>query len=454
MLQSILAFVKYTQNSPLHEAHANVLRAPVERWCGASDPMTVVCSYAILLYWPKPPSDAATQLLHLIHDTPSNKDSRDADVELVSNAWHVATAYVDQHVCAPDGLVLDALRRDLALNQRCVSAAEMLQVLLRLAARDSRFRELHGKTCEYFVSQLRREAAIKAREAFCQLWPDYAHICMISTGKCPKALKTCIRMLEPLLQDSVPTIRAASVRALGVLWANEPNSVTMLRYDECLTWFWETAGLLDDADLLVRNRAAWTWANGCAGIQAFEESVFKALYDALGHDDDRVAVHAVRGLGSMLPLAPDTAYECAAHRACGVLTRSRTPKLRWNAATCVSRAMERRKYCPKQDKAMSNSEDIVRKVLDVCVEHLALALRHDSTFKVRRLAAQALDSLDNNDVANLGPTARAALVDAVTEADAHLETHVREASSFTEAQRHGYACISLVQALHKRLARS
>lgn len=103
---------------------------------------------------------------------------------------------------------------------------------------------------------------------------------------------------------------------------------------------------------------------------------------------------------------------------------------------------------------MSNSEDIVRKVLDVCVEHLALALRHDSTFKVRRLAAQALDSLDNNDVTNLGPTARAALVDAVTEADAHLETHVREASSFTEAQRHGYACISLVQALHKRLARS
>ena len=236
-----------------------------------------------------------------------------------------------------------------------------------------------------------------------------------------------MRLLEPLLQHSEADIRARAIRALGVLYTREEAPRSLLT---CLHAY---IRLVYDAAILVRIRAAWAWANACAHTHDI------ALYEAMRHgldDDDRVAVHAVRGLGCLLPHMPWPMYQEGVQCACRVLELSRTPKVRWNAATCVSRAMEHNASEP---------------TLSLCVWHLARALGHDTTFKVRRVAAQALQAVPDEVLTHVSPSAQSALRDAVTQADTHLTAQMH-AASFAEAQLHGHACVAYVQALRKRIA--
>ena len=52
--------------------------------------------------------------------------------------------------------------------------------------------------------------------------------------------------------------------------------------------------------------------------------------------------------------------------------------------------------------------------LSLCVWHLARALGHDTTFKVRRVAAQALQAVPDEVLTHVSPSAQSALRDAVT----------------------------------------
>ena len=235
-----------------------------------------------------------------------------------------------------------------------------------------------------------------AQDVACHVWPDY----VVTTRT-----DASVRLLEPLLQHSEADIRARAIRALGVLYTREEAPRSLLT---CLHAY---IRLVYDAAILVRIRAAWAWANACA----YSHDI--ALYEAMLHgldDDDRVAVHAVRGLGCLLPHMPWPMYQEGVQCACHVLEHSRTPKVRWNAATCVSRAMEHYASEP---------------TLSLCVWHLAHALGQDVTFKVRRVAAQALQAVPEEVLTHVSPSAQSALREAVTQADTHLTAQMHEASS-------------------------
>lgn len=385
------ALVTSTPDAALHASHESVLRAHIEPWCHASEPEACVYAYAILALWPQPPVDALPTLL--------------PHAPRVPYAWDVIATYIDMGHEAPWPQMLPLL-----LQTSCWTGfhARVLVSLLR------RTKGAHAAEFGAIMAQLQQ----CAQDVACHVWPDYVVVTCTDAS---------VRLLEPLLQHCKADIRAHAIRALGVLYTREDSPRSLLT---CMQAY---ICLVYDAHILVRIRAAWAWANACAHMHD------KALYEAMLHgldDDDRVAVHAVRGLGCLLPHMPWPMYQDGVQRACRVLEHSRTPKVRWNAATCVSRAME---------------HSVSEPTLSLCVWHLARALGQDTTFKVRRVAAQALQAVPDEVLTELSPWAQSALREAVMQADTHLTAQMHEAP-FAEAQLHGHACVTYVQALRKRIA--
>jgi len=390
VLACVRALVIYAPDAALHTSHESVLRAHIEPWL-ASELEACVYAYAILALWPQPPIDAVPRLLPHAPKAPY--------------AWDVIATYIDMGHEVPWGQLLSLL-----LQTSCWTPchARVLVSILKRA------QGAYAAEFSILMTQLQQVA----QDVACHVWPDY----VLATRT-----DASVRLLEPLLQHSEADIRARAIRALGVLYTREEAPRSLLT---CLHAY---IRLVYDAAILVRIRAAWAWANACAHTHDI------ALYDAMRHgldDDDRVAVHAVRGLGCLLPHMPWPMYQEGVQCACRVLEHSRTPKVRWNAATCVSRAMEH-----------NGSEP----TLSLCVWHLARALGHDTTFKVRRVAAQALQAVPDDVLTHVSPSAQSALRDAVTQADTHLTAQMHTAS-FAEAQLHGHACVAYVQALRKRIA--
>lgn len=390
VLACIRALVIYAPDTALHTSHESVLRAHIEPWL-ASELEACMYAYAILALWPQPPIDAVPRLLPHAPKAPY--------------AWDVIATYIDMGHEVPWGQLLPLL-----LQTSCWTPchARVLVSILKRA------QGAYAAEFSILMTQLQQVA----QDVACHVWPDY----VVTTRT-----DASVRLLEPLLQHSEADIRARAIRALGVLYTREEAPRSLLT---CLHAY---IRLVYDAAILVRIRAAWAWANACAHTHDI------ALYDAMRHgldDDDRVAVHAVRGLGCLLPHMPWPMYQEGVQCACRVLEHSRTPKVRWNAATCVSRAMEHNASEP---------------TLSLCVWHLARALGHDTTFKVRRVAAQALQAVPDEVLTHVSPSAQSALRDAVTQADTHLTAQMH-AASFAEAQLHGHACVAYVQALRKRIA--
>ena len=390
VLACVRALVIYAPDAALHTSHESVLRAHIEPWL-ASELEACVYAYAILALWPQPPIDAVPRLLPHAPKAPY--------------AWDVIATYIDMGHEVPWGQLLSLL-----LQTSCWTPchARVLVSILKRA------QGAYAAEFSILMTQLQQGA----QDVACHVWPDY----VVATRT-----EASVRLLEPLLQHSEADIRARAIRALGVLYTREEAPRSLLT---CLQAY---IRLVYDAAILVRIRAAWAWANACAHTHDI------ALYDAMRHgldDDDRVAVHAVRGLGCLLPHMPWPMYQEGVQCACRVLELSRTPKVRWNAATCVSRAMEHNASEP---------------TLSLCVWHLARALGHDTTFKVRRVAAQALQAVPDDVLTHVSPSAQSALRDAVTQADTHLTAQMHTAS-FAEAQLHGHACVAYVQALRKRIA--
>ena len=380
----------YAPDAALHTSHESVLRAHIEPWL-ASELEACMYAYAILALWPQPPIDAVPRLLPHAPKAPY--------------AWDVIATYIDMGHEVPWGQLLSLL-----LQTSCWTPchARVLVSILKRA------QGAYAAEFSILMTQLQQGA----QDVACHVWPDY----VVATRT-----DASVRLLEPLLQHSEADIRARAIRALGVLYTREEAPRSLLT---CLHAY---IRLVYDAAILVRIRAAWAWANACAHTHDI------ALYEAMRHgldDDDRVAVHAVRGLGCLLPHMPWPMYQEGVQCACRVLEHSRTPKVRWNAATCVSRAMEHNASEP---------------TLSLCVWHLARALGHDTTFKVRRVAAQALQAVPDEVLTHVSPSAQSALRDAVTQADTHLTAQMH-AASFAEAQLHGHACVAYVQALRKRIA--
>lgn len=397
----------HTHASPLHSSHADALRASVERWSAV--PTTMVDAYRVLSRWPETPADAMPRLLSLLHT---------AAPGVAEQAWRVAAEWATE-ACASAWLT--QLESDVAASapQRRTGAAYMLG---RLLTAQSQHRTSDAERLCALVPRLCGDSHEPVLLEMCRLWPEYSQIQGFDVR--------CVAVLDPLRHGSAP-VRAECARAVGV-WverAAQPGPPALQAW--LSEHLWGAQGLVHDPAPTTRARAMWALANWCAVTEHYAPVPQQVALRALT-DDERVSVHAVRAVGSLLRLAPAPVVEEALREARVLMAQDHAPKVRWNAMACIARVLEREQSTPPAAWAVG-------------VECMAAAL-DDPLFKVKRIALQALVGVPE-DVWDVLPGAtRAAVRAAVEAAQAQLDVAVQHAT-FSEAQLHARDCVALVQQL-------
>ncbi|PKI83691.1 hypothetical protein MVES_002314 [Malassezia vespertilionis] len=141
------------------------------------------------------------------------------------------------------------------------------------------------------------------------------------------------------------------------------------------------------------------------------------------------------------PVEFQTMFSRGIEAACTALKTARLPKLRWNAASCLAKAV---------DAACRAKLHGVDSRIQDAVLALAQALG-DRNCKVVRIAAQALsDLMHASDAPSLEPDTTTFLSDRVLQALEEMQARF-ERASFTEMQQHGKACTQAIEMLHALL---
>lgn len=368
----------------------------------------MVDAYRVLTRWPDPPPDAMTRL-HALLQT--------ASPDIAEQIWRVAAEWASE---AWDAAWLAQLEEDaLSTNapQRRVGAAYMLA---RLFSAQAQHRTKDAARLGDLVLRMRHDTHEPVLLEVCRLWPDYMQV--------QDAPAQCLAILAWLLRGSAP-VRAECARAVGV-WverAAQPGPPALQAWLH--EHLWGAHGLVHEGDLITRARAMWTLANWCAVTETYAPVPQQVALHALT-DDERVSVHAVRAVGSLVRLAPADEVEEALRQAQALVARDHPPKVRWNAMACVARVLEREGPTPMSAWAVG-------------VQCMAAAL-NDPLFKVKRMALQALVGVPPLVWQRLPEPTCEAVRAAVEAAHAQLDEAVQHAT-FAEAQLHARECVALVQ---------
>ncbi|XP_015603052.1 HEAT repeat-containing protein 6 isoform X2 [Cephus cinctus] len=206
-----------------------------------------------------------------------------------------------------------------------------------------------------------------------------------------------ITILFGTVRDEESAVRAAALRALGML-------VTLPTLEDDTGFLMDLADIvctgLDDKNLGVRVKAAWTLANLCDCLVRQEdnkeveqipaETVLPKLYQAsvkAAKDSDKVKCNAVRALGCILHLCPDsqilqdTTSGLDALISCATLGNDM--KVRWNACRALGFVLSE-----NPDRILPQSWR------DQVFPALCNLICHSPNFKVRTNAAWALSVCD------------------------------------------------------------
>ncbi|WFC97259.1 hypothetical protein MBRA1_003926 [Malassezia brasiliensis] len=442
LLRLVGVLLDTTGRVPLHTSHTAVLWAPVAQCAAHRSCDTRLAAYDALAGM-QPAADtyaaaatrAATDLLDLL-------DARGAPPDTAAHAWRLLARFVartDAPVPAP---LLPRLSRDVGGAPVAVrrGAVEMLAALARRLRRDAA--PAVRAQLPALVARAAHDPAADVRVAVGALWAEAE----LGAAPAPAAL---LAPLHALLRDADASVRAAAVRAVGARMeqaardgAEAAALVACLPPDAVRRAVAAPpAGLVHDAEANVRVCAAWALANYAAVLAhappAAEDGTALLAAALPLPRDEREAAHAVRTLGALLGLGVRARWWDAAPRralyvrgvdaACAALGAGRAPKLRWNAVAALARALPA--------PAGAAADAAAARGVDALVGALG-----DRTFKVQRMAAQALAGvLAERPGAALSAARHAALCAAVDAAQASLAARVQSAS-FGEVQMHAAAC--------------
>lgn len=455
LLELVRVLVVTTERVPLDPPHAAVLWAPVVRCAALDAPSAALAAYDVLAVLHADADTYAAAAADAVAYLTALLARADAEEPLRARAWALLASFLARTELAVPPSVAPLLRRDVTSGAVAVrrGAIEMLAALARLGPRTAQVPALRTALAA-LVAHAAHDRAAEVRTAVCALWAD-VDACLAPSA--PEHLAH----LHALLRDADAGVRAAAVRAVGVRLeqvAAGGDAAAAAALCACFPYEDMAAvlhaprprGLLHDADANVRVCAAWTMANYAAVLARAPPGAEhgRALLAALVElpREEREAMHGVRALGTLLALGVRHAWFTAAgagaaelyargiDATCAALAAGRSPKLRWNAATSLAKALEAARGAPVAPAAEARG-----------VAALGAAL-HDRTFKVQRMAAQALADVVAVRAPALEAAQRAALHAQAARARAALGARVRRAS-FGEAQLHAPACEAALEAL-------
>lgn len=386
---------------------------------------------------------------------------------------------------------------------RC-GAMNMLAALARLGHRTTHVPALRTML-PTLVANGARDRSLEVRMAVCRLWADFdlclgpskplhlAHLHVLTRDTVAEVRAAAVRAVGTRIEQVVVHGDEDAVESLLQCFTYEV--MTRLLHAR------KPHGALQDHDVHVRVCAAWTLANYAALLARAppRTSQGRLLLTAAIQlpRDEREAVHSVRALGTLLavgarnawfehehgarrgtasplssspspqstlapatpvspPLSPqpitptllvpnevplETLYTRGIEAVRHALVSGRSPKLRWNAATSLFKAL---------DAACAASLEDIDTPVEAGVHALGMAL-NDRTFKVQRIAAQGLvDLLEAPHAPILPPQQLKTLLGYASYARAALDDRIRKAS-FGEAQMHAQVCRQALERLETLL---
>lgn len=395
-----------TSQVKLHAAHSEVLRPVTLRLCSHADASIAVPAYSLLTAFAngqeREEQASGDDILSTLKD-------QEKSIEVRIGAWTALTASMN------NAALLHATIKPVL--QEAIQAASPLA--LRQAA------------ALYVQASMIKFKDTYDHDTIHTLSIDVSPIIRAVSADCLAVTDEGEEILATLLGDAESTVRASAIRAIGVKIQNRAKVHQAKEY---------ISRLLQDKSLLVRMRASWALGNLCE--QSEEWSFLLQQCYSLHQDDEKVSINAIRGIGAVLSRCPVEVILQSESVIVVTLSwlisslSSGTPKVRWNAATCLARSFE--------------SEVTSKHLLSLCevTEPLTRCLIEDKAFKVRLSIAQAMLALVQHRI--LPVSSLSQIKAAVREAIVRVDSQMRDAT-FKEIQLHALPLQQLLDRLMQAL---
>lgn len=349
--------VESTRIVKLRQKHADVLQPIALQLCSSKEPRVAITAYTLLSAMAIGRNvDVCGSLPGTI--LPTLRESPSVSVQV--DAWNaIAGSYTaGQLLSLEDEQELDKIA------MRDMETQSQESVRLSIA--------------NYYLARVRYDKAKAQPELHNLLCLDEAPAVRTLAADALGYAPSSLEWIRRATKDPESSVRSAAIRSVGVLVQNTKSLVLL----DCVLL------CLKDPALLVRMRASWSLGNAC------EAQGTVALLSAcvgLKKDDDKIAVHGVRGVGALLATCPmgdlidhDESVCSGLKWLVTLLTYAKDPKLRWN--TCASLG-----------RALGATQERTAWLLDQCKKHvfhvldaLICVLQTDKVFKTRLAACTAL----------------------------------------------------------------
>lgn len=459
MLRATSSLITATRLAKLKKSHADVLRDPILRLTSHSEAAIAIAAYNALSNLTKASNDATnnsqarpTSLAIIGPTVTANTDlvnpggssaaisgllgrlgEDSSDTGVLAEAWHALLAFVQQK---SEAVVMhqDWLRQrisehltsdDQSLRHACVT------FLVHIARETSSSEGAPAQDVLHLLTTAAEDVSPLVRTEVLQALPS-----LMASEPDNNQIRG---LLNNLIKDSEGAVRAAAIRAVGLLLVpagdiEEGQAANPLPPATVIPYAVRSLGLetddkskdtavalspLTDTVLLVRLRASWTLGNLCQAIKALPSPsaspssphLLRALLTAstkLLFDDERIAVNALRSTGLVLSVvdanwthieesaAPwqRVHLEGALRGVLQAVRAAKNPKTKWNGLNALQAALSNgvfSRWLASNSISTSTScvgtgkGDLHAEVMRLLAEHLA-----HKTFKVKLAAIGCL----------------------------------------------------------------
>ncbi|PWN37024.1 uncharacterized protein FA14DRAFT_176327 [Meira miltonrushii] len=365
-LRTTSTLVEATPKAKLRQTHVEIIRPIALRLCSSADAAIAVKAYTLLSTMLGATDDEiptasfgnvqlGESVLKSLQDDNTGPDTK-------AQAWKALAKVAEKQ--SNDNTENEAELRSLALQQLSLATEEVRQGIGSFIL----------AKCGDVSQQSRWSEHVKL------LQQDSSPSVRIIAADCLALTSLEGDGLASLCQDEDSSVRAAAFRGIGssIQRGNKINAA----HEDILR-----KGLRDTS-ALVRQRASWSFGNLCeAGGE------INLLSDCIitRRDDERVGIHAMRGVGALLAnsrlsdlISRTQVIAEALEWISDTLTTSKDPKMRWNTCASVGKVFAMEDVDGMAYLLQSKSG------LPVTLSRI---IANDKTFKTRLTASTALISL-------------------------------------------------------------
>ncbi|PWN21383.1 hypothetical protein BCV69DRAFT_168725 [Microstroma glucosiphilum] len=405
MLRATSTFIIATRLAKLKKSHADVLRDPILRLTSHAEPGIAIAAFNTLSTLTKASGAAtssrqASRASHSIVSPPSSASSYTHDQEgnsaavsslmrrlgedssnpgVLAEAWHALLGFAQQkplNIATHQDWLHQRISKHLTSNDQSLRHA-CVTFLVYMARTTASTEDATSPTVLDLLTPAADDVSPLVRAEVLQALPN-----LLASEPNNDQIRN---LLNRLIEDGEGTVRAAAIRAVGLLLVpggdiEDGQAAKPLPPAIAIPYAAEALGLdidnqthssmaptspLTDTMLLVRLRASWTLGNLCQSIKSLASPsaspstphlllILLTASTKLLYDDERIAINALRSTGLVLSivdaqwlhdkksiaLSPRSVHmERALRGLLQAVRAAKNPKTKWNGLNALQAAL-------------------------------------------------------------------------------------------------------------------